>query len=242
MVVESPVPSSEAIERHPHLADARATGRLRVDMHTHTMWSGDSTTTPDEVREAVEAAALDVLCITDHHAIEGALRLDGEVPCRVIVGEEVRTHTGELIGLFLEERIPQGLTAIETARRIRDQGAIVYVPHPFDPMRCNIEEASLYELADGGLIDAVEVLNAKTSLKSLNAKARRFAEEFELASGAGSDAHVAEALGSAYVEIDDFADAASFLVALRSSTVIGHHSDPPRRWRPRIIPSIDPLS
>ncbi|MCP3934063.1 MAG: PHP domain-containing protein [Actinomycetia bacterium] len=242
MVVEPPRSSEEAIERHPHLAHARMADKLRVDMHTHTMWSGDSTTTPDEVREAIEGAALDVLCVTDHHTIEGALRLENVLPCRVVVGEEVRTHTGELIGLFLDERIPQGLAAAETAKRIRDQGAIVYVPHPFDPMRCNIEESSLYELAEAGLIDAVEVLNAKTSLESLNARARRFADEFDLAAGAGSDAHVAEALGSAYVEMDLFDDARSFLAALRSSAVIGHHSDPPRRWRPRIIPSIDPLS
>lgn len=235
-----PEPTEEAIALHPHLAEPRANGTVRVDMHTHTMWSGDSTTTPPEVHDAVVAAGLDVVCITDHHAVDGAKRLAAELPCRVVVGEEVRTHTGELIGLFLSERIPQGLTAAETAKRIKDQGGVVYVPHPFDPMRCNLAEASLYELAEAELIDAVEVLNAKTSLKSLNAKAADFAAEFGLARGAGSDAHVAEALGAAYVEMPDFVDANGFLGALRSGAVVGHHSDPPRRWRPRIIPSIEP--
>lgn len=235
-----PTPTASAIEMHPHLAEARPPGTVRVDMHTHTMWSGDSTTTPAEVLEAVNECGLDVLCITDHHAVDGAKRLAEELPCQVVVGEEVRTHTGEVIGLFLTERVPQGLTAVETARRIRDQGGIVYVPHPFDPMRCNLAEPSLYELAEQGLIDAVEVLNAKTSLRSLNAKAAAFAERYGLLAGAGSDAHVAEALGAAYVEMPRFVDAAGFVEALGAARVVGHHSDPPRRWRPRIIPSIEP--
>ena len=98
------------------------------------------------------------------------------LPCRVIVGEELRTAAGEIIGLFLADRIPNGLGHLETARAIRDQGGIVYIPHPFDPMRRNLAEPALYELAGAGLIDAVEVLNAKTSLPSLNRRAAEFAD------------------------------------------------------------------
>ncbi len=156
--------SPEAIARHPHLAEPIAAGRVRVDLHSHTMWSGDSTTTPDELVGAVEASGIDVLCITDHHAIAGAVELRSILPCRVVVGEELRTAAGEIIGLFLSERIPNGLGHVETAQAIRDQGAIVYVPHPFDPMRRNLAEPALYELAEAGLLDAVEVINAKTSL------------------------------------------------------------------------------
>src|SRR4051812_14575320 len=113
-------PSADAVARHPHLADPRSPGAVRVDCHVHTMWSGDSTTTDDELVDAVTATGIDVLCVTDHHAIEGARRLREVLPCRVIIGEEVRTTQGEIIGLFLEARVPFGLTPVDTAARIRE--------------------------------------------------------------------------------------------------------------------------
>jgi len=202
------------------------------------MWSGDSTTTPDELATAVDEAGLDVVCITDHSTIEGALALRSSLGCRVVIGQEQRTPSGELIGLFLSERIPPGLrSARDTALAIRDQGGLVYVPHPFDPLRHHLEEAVFEDLAEGGLVDAVEVRNGKTSLEHLNEKAARAAERFGLPGGAGSDAHVPEGVGSVYVEVDDFNDGPSFLRALRSGKVVGHHFDGPRRFRPRVVPS-----
>jgi len=114
----------------------------------------------------------------------------------------------------------------------------VYIPHPFDPMRRNMSEAALYELADADLIDAVEVLNAKTSLASLNRRAAEFAAEFGIVGGAGSDGHVPDALGAAYVEMADFDTPLEFLASLASADVIGHHWDEPRPWTPRIVPSV----
>ena len=146
-------------------------GWVRVDMHSHTMWSGDSTTTPDEIAAAVVESGIDVLCITDHNAIKGAVELVDRLSCRVIVGEELRTHAGEIIGLFLDERIPVGVQPDEAARAIRAQGGIVYIPHPFDPMRRNLSESALDALIADGLVDAIEVINAKTSLRSLNERA-----------------------------------------------------------------------
>lgn len=184
-------------------------------------------------------AGIDVLCITDHNAIAGARELRDRLPCRVIVGEELRTHAGEIIGLFLTERLPFGLSPMEAARRIRDQGGLVYIPHPFDPMRANLRETELRALAAEGLIDAMEALNAKTSLGHLNQRAADVAAELGVAAGAGSDAHVAEAIGSAYLEMPDFDDddPRSFLDAMRAGRVMGHHYDRPRTWRPRIVPS-----
>ncbi len=201
------------------------------------MWSGDSTTTPDEVHDAVVESGLDVLCITDHNAIRGAQELAEQLPCRVIVGEELRTHAGEIIGLFLSDRIPFGTSPREAAMAIRAQGGVVYVPHPFDPMRRNLAEPALLELAEAGFIDAVEVFNAKTSLRHLNDRAADFAAKFDLAAGAGSDAHVPLALGSAYVEMPDFDGPADFLRSLRQGRVVGHHWDEHRPWRPRVLPS-----
>lgn len=231
-------PSSEAVARHPHLAAPQPDGRLRVDLHTHTMWSGDSTTTPDEFAAAIDASGLDVVCITDHNAIAGAVELRDRLACRVIVGEELRTAAGEVIGLFLSQRLPMGISHLDAAKAIRDQGGVVYIPHPFDPLRRNLTESALYELAEADLIDAVEVLNAKTSLSSLNRRAAEFAAEFGIVAGAGSDGHVPDALGAAYVEMDDFTTPMEFLASLANSTVIGHHWDEPRPWSPRIVPSV----
>jgi predicted metal-dependent phosphoesterase TrpH len=233
-----PAPLPDAIARHPHLAAPVPPGWVRVDLHSHTMWSGDSTTTPDEVEAAVVASGLDVLCITDHNAIRGAVELAERLPCRVIVGEELRTHAGEIIGLFLSERVPMGVPPAEAAQVIRAQGGVVYVPHPFDPMRRNMAEPALYELAGAGLLDAIEVINAKTSLRSLNERAAQFAAEFDLAAGAGSDAHVPNALGAAYVEMPDFDGPQDFLAKLRLARPVGHHWDEHRPWSPRILPSV----
>ena len=211
---------------------------MRVDLHSHTMWSGDSTTTPDEVHAAVVETGLDVLCITDHNAVRGAGELAKLLPCRVVVGEELTTHAGEIIGLFLTDRIAPGTPPANAAKAIRDQGGVVYIPHPFDPMRRNMAEPALYALARAGLVDAVEVLNAKTSLHSLNQRAATFAAEFDLAAGAGSDAHVPLALGSAYVEMPDFDSPVDFVAKLREGRIVGHHWDEHRPWKPRIVPSL----
>lgn len=230
-----------AADRHPHLAEPLPPGWVRVDMHMHTMWSGDATTTPEELVEAVTESGIDVLCVTDHSTINGGRALTGELPCRVVVGEEVRTASGELIGLFLTERIPPGLPAADVARAVRDQGGVVYVPHPFDPMRHCLAEPVLDDLADAGLLDAVEAFNAKVALTSLNERAAVFARQRGLLAGAGSDAHEPSAIGAAYVEMPDFDGPASFLAALAEARVVGHHYDAPRRWRPRIVPSTKAL-
>jgi len=201
------------------------------------MWSGDATTTPDELEEAVVAAGIDVLCITDHGTINGAVELAARLPCRVIVGQEVRTGAGEVIGLFLTERLPAGLSAHQAATRIRQQGGLVYIPHPYDPMRSCLAEPELLALIDAGLVDAVEVFNAKTSLSSLNRRAAELAAAHGLAAGAGSDAHVPEAIGAAYLQVPDFDGPVELLAAMGVGRVIGHHFDPPRVWRPRIVPS-----
>jgi predicted metal-dependent phosphoesterase TrpH len=201
------------------------------------MWSGDSTTTPEELERAVVEAGLDVVCITDHNAVRGAQELAGRLPCRVVVGEELRTHAGELIGLFLSERVPFGISPREAAERIRAQGGVVYVPHPFDPMRRNLATAALEDLAGAGLVDGIEVWNAKTSLRSLQEQAADFAASHGLLTGAGSDAHVPDALGAAFVEMPDFDCPREFLDALARAEVVGHHWDRPRPWTPRIVPS-----
>jgi predicted metal-dependent phosphoesterase TrpH len=218
---------------------------MRIDGHTHTMWSGDATTTPDELIAAMPSSGVDVLCITDHNAVDGALRFarSGELGgVRVIVGEEIKTSVGEVIGLFLTSRVPFGLKPHEAVAAIRDQGGLVYVPHPFDAMRHCLKEDALIGLARDGGLDIVETLNAKTSLPSCNARAAAFAQEYDLAAAGGSDAHVPAAFGAAWTDVDDDADLSTpegFLAALRAPTAMvgGSFFDPPRKWQPRIVPS-----
>ncbi|HEY7628032.1 MAG TPA: CehA/McbA family metallohydrolase [Ilumatobacteraceae bacterium] len=233
-----PAPRPAAVERHPHLAGELPRGWVRVDMHSHTMWSGDSTTTPEELATAITESGIDVLCITDHNATKGARELVDRLPCRVIVGEELRTSAGEVIGLFLTEHIPAGTEPRAAAAAIRDQGGLVYIPHPFDPMRRNISAKALDSLLDAGLVDAIEVINAKTSLRSLNERAAAIAARYDVAAGAGSDGHVPDALGAAYVEMPDFDGPDDFLAKLRLGRVVGHHWDEPRPWSSRVLPSI----
>lgn len=218
---------------------------MRIDGHSHTMWSGDASTTPDELIAALPGSGVSVLCITDHNSIDGALRLaeSGELGgVRVIVGEEIKTTVGEVIGLFLTERVPFGLKPAEAVAAIKSQDGLVYVPHPFDSMRHCLNQDALVGLARDGALDIIETLNAKTSLASCNARAAAFAQEWGLAKAGGSDAHVPDAFGAAWTEVDDDSDVSTpegFLAALRrpSATVGGAFFDPPRRWAPRIVPS-----
>lgn len=222
---------------HPHLQSTRTPATVRVDCHTHTCFSGDAVTTIEEYAARVSMLDVDVVCVTDHHSIRGALELlDLGLTARIVVGEEIRTHEGELIGLFLTERIPPGLPLEETVAHIRAQGGITYVPHPFDPARRPLRADALRDACARGWIDAVEVFNAKTANPDDNAAARALADEFALPAGAGSDAHDAAALGAAYVEMPDFDGPKTFLASLRAAQVVGHHFDPPRVWKARVIP------
>lgn len=226
-----------ARERHRHLSVPAAPGRVRVDCHLHTMYSGDAVTTLDELALAVDAAGLDVVFITDHNAVAGAhAAIERDIGCRVVVGEEIRTGAGEIIGLFLEERVPHGIDVADAVARVRAQGGVVYVPHPFDPLRHALKEPVLRALCAAGDVDVVEVFNAKVGLDHLNAQAADLAAEFGLQGGAGSDAHDATAVGAAYLEMAAFDGPEEFLSGLTDAMVVGHRYDRPRDFVPRIIP------
>lgn len=213
--------------------DGLPDGWVRVDCQLHTVWSGDASTTLDQLAERVAALGLDVVCITDHHTLEGARRaVERGIGARVIVGEEIRTRVGELIGLFLTERVPYVLPADEVVVRIRDQGGLVYAPHPLDRLRRGIGQRWLDELAGSGSIDVVEVFNAKVRDPLDNERAAEAAVRHGLPGGAGSDAHDPAGLGAAYLEMPDFDGPVGFLAGLRSARVVGAFRDHAPRYRP----------
>ena len=136
--------------------------------------------------------------MTDHNEVSGALEARAkaaEYGVKVIVGEEVKTATqGEVIGLFLEEKIPRGLTLEETIAEIRRQGGLVYVPHPFDRMHSVPDYEHLLAVVED--VDAIEVFNPRIAIPAFNEEAVRFAAKYRIVGGAGSDSHVAQGLGS----------------------------------------------
>jgi len=194
-------------------------GRLRVEMHCHTRASKDSLNPYDGILPAMDAAGIDRLIVTDHDRVDGALRMHSLAPDRIIVGEEVRTKEGpDLIGIFLTELIPRYTPMRETCERIRAQGGIVYVPHPFDTRR-----RGGGELLDGiaDLVDVVEAHNARTFKPEVNQQGEAWGREHGKLLGAGSDAHTLGEIGTAYVEVPPFEpDRDSFLAALASATLV----------------------
>jgi predicted metal-dependent phosphoesterase TrpH len=198
--------------------------RVRVDMHTHCEASPDSRTPVAEQVRGVRAARIDIVCATDHNTIDGALRLrelaDG---FRVVIGEEVSSRDGEIIGLFLDHAVPRDLSGEETMARIHDQGGVVVVPHPFSiNRRYHMRRASLDRLRPH--IDALEVFNAREAVFLNNRSAAAYAKEHHILGTAGSDAHRAAEIGRAFVEMPDFTGRDDFLNALKEGVPQGRLS------------------
>lgn len=206
---------------------------IRIDLHTHSRYSKDSHSSIDDIIRAVPAAGLHGIALTDHDEFAGTMELKDRAPFVVIPGEEIKTSSGEIIGLFLSEWIPPGMTPTETIDAIRDQGGVVYVPHPFDGIRHGrISECGLDAIADK--VDVLEVFNARCALPRFNKKAQLYASRRGILAGAGSDAHTCPEYGAAYIEMPRFDDANSFREGLRSGVWHGRLSSPLVHLRTRI--------
>jgi glycosyltransferase involved in cell wall biosynthesis len=195
-------------------------GHIHVDLHMHTDHSHDCATPVEVLLESAKAAGLGAIAITDHNEISGALaaaeRANG---IKVIVSEEVKTaDQGEVIGLFIKEKIERGMTLEETIAEIRRQGGLVYVPHPFDRMHAVPDYEHMLDIVEQ--IDAIEVFNPRVAISSFNEEAARFAAKYRIVAGAGSDSHVAQGLGSVKIRMRDFDGPEEFLESLREADII----------------------
>jgi predicted metal-dependent phosphoesterase TrpH len=208
-------------------------GWVRVDCHLHMVASGDAVLTLEQLAGRAEQAGLDVVCITDHNVTSAAVAAaERDLGVRVIVGEEIRTPDGDVIGLFLTERVPYVLPVAEVVARIRAQGGLVYAPHPFDLVRSSLGRV-LPGLCAEGAVDIVEAFNAKIADQALNDRAAELAAAYDLPGGAGSDAHDAPGVGAAYLEMPDFDGPAAFLAALAEARITGEYRPhAPRYPRP----------
>ncbi len=199
------------------LADRELIG---VDLHMHTNHSHDCATPVEKLLETAKAQGLGAIAITDHNEISGALeareKADG---IKIIVAEEVKTaDQGEVIGLFIEEKIPRGLTLEETIAEIKRQGGLVYVPHPFDRMHSVPDYEHLLKVVED--VDAIEVFNPRVAFSAFNEEAATFARKYRIVAGAGSDSHVAQGLGSVKIMMRDFDGPEEFLESLRDADII----------------------
>ena len=204
---------------------------VKGDFHTHTRHSGDCDTPTETVVRSCAEAGLKWVAVTDHNSIAGALEAH-EIASRIypdlriIVGEEVKSSAGDIIGLFLQEEIPKGLSPMDTVKRIQDQGGLVSIPHPFDRIRRGpLPKWALEDVAPHA--DFVETLNARTILASDLARCRELAEWAFLTPLGVSDSHTPGEFGAAYTEMEDFdGTPGSLIQAVRAGRVVGHRSSP----------------
>jgi predicted metal-dependent phosphoesterase TrpH len=170
---------------------------------------------------------LSCIAVTDHNTTAGGREIKAMAPpeLKVIVAEEVKTPFGEITGLFLKEDIPAGLSPEETCKRIKDQGGLVSIPHPYDRIRRSVLDEEVLE-AIKPYIDIVEVFNSRTPVLSDSTKALNFAKEHDFLAGAGSDAHCTWELGHVYIEMEPFDDIEGFKDSLRHAQIHGRRSSP----------------
>ena len=197
---------------------------LKADLHVHTRYSPDSISSPEQIVQRCIATGINCLAITDHNSISGALETKRIAPFKVIIGEEILTNQGEIIGYFLTAEIPPHLSPEETVRRIKAQGGLVCIPHPCDTLRpqSRLQRRALERIMPH--VDLLEVFNSRTLLLRDAACARQLAEKHGLPGTAGSDAHVVQEVGRSFIEIPEFNDAEQFRKALAQGRITGNRT------------------
>ena len=199
---------------------------LKADLHVHSQYSPDSTTSLDSIINHCLMNKINCIALTDHNTIAGAIKLKTIAPFFVIVGEEIMTDSGEIMGLFLSEEIPPNLSAEETISKIKMQGGLVCIPHPFDTYfrPSAIKRDVLHSILKS--VDIIEVLNSHTVIGPEPSKLRRWANNQGLLVSAGSDAHIANEIGNAYIEMPEFTSIDEFVKSLSQGIIKGRKSSP----------------
>lgn len=192
----------------------------------HTCYSPDSLTSPERVAARCRAVGLDCIAVTDHNTILGARALREQASLQVIVGEEVRTTGGDIVGLFLQEEVPQGLDVLQAARCVRAQGGLVLIPHPFDTVRNSVLTAEALE-AVLPYTDLIETFNARNTFRRSDERASALAVQRGIPGCAVSDAHTLRELGRTYVRMPGFDGTPEGLIrSLGNGTVMRRRSSP----------------
>ncbi len=191
--------------------------QYKVDLHTHSIISPDGGIRAEQYEKLLEQGVLDCIAITDHNETRFARVLQEKFEEKIIVGEEITTTDGEMIGLFLEKVIPSGLTAKQTAAAIHEQGGLVLIPHPFEIFRKGIQRSVLEKIAEE--IDIMEVFNGRGRFRGKSTEAESFANEFHLTKAASSDAHGYKGIGKTFSVVNKIPDRNSLKQLLQEGTV-----------------------
>jgi predicted metal-dependent phosphoesterase TrpH len=198
---------------------------VKAEFHCHSRYSKDSLVPVDKLRAECLNKGIQRLVVTDHNNIAGALNAHDLDPVLFIIGEEIMTTDGELLGIFVKEPIPGGLPPEETIEVLRSQGAFISVAHPFDTMRSgHWERDNLMKILPQ--IDAIEVFNSRCIDRQANKIAHEFAQEHQLLVTVGSDSHTLKEVGTSTLRLPLFEDVDSLREALKSAELSTRMSSP----------------
>lgn len=198
---------------------------LKADFHIHSKYSMDCQSEPEAIIKRCQDIGINCIAITDHDAVQGGIETAKMAPFKVIVGEEILTPVGEIMGLFLKERIPSGISPEKAIAAIKEQGGLVNIPHPFDLLRgIRLSGGEMERIA--AEIDCIEVFNARCRMAAYNKKALDFAIGHDLPGIGGSDAHSPAEIGNVIVELPEFETPQEFLESLRAAKINGQKSSP----------------
>ena len=189
--------------------------KYKVDLHTHSIISHDGGLRAKDYTKIIQEKRVDFVAITDHNEIKFARMMQQQLGEHIIIGEEIGTTEGEIIGLFLEQVVPGGLTPEKTVQEIKAQNGLVYIPHPFETFRKGLKRDALERIAND--IDIVEVFNGRGKWRGKNDLAQAFATEKNLAMASSSDAHCFLGIGKTFSEIDDVPVQRHFMKILRNA-------------------------
>ncbi|HLG12350.1 MAG TPA: PHP domain-containing protein [Dehalococcoidia bacterium] len=209
--------------------------KLRADFHSHSNYSRDSVIGPQAFVDNCVRKGVNCIAVTDHNEIEGAFVIEklarerAEGKLKVVIGEEVKTTEGEIIGLFLKELVQRGMSPEDTIDAIHEQGGLAVIPHPYDIFRRSVLTDEAIERVKTR-VDAIEGFNCRNILARHDQKARDTAAGVDKPITLGTDSHSPWELGSASLEIDDFETPEEMLRSLRGGRIVGHRSLPMVHW------------
>lgn len=196
--------------------------KYKLDLHSHSIISHDGGITKDGYKTLLDKGIIDCIAITDHNETSLAQALQKDFGERIIVGEEIATMEGEIIGLFLQEKIPSGKSGEETIKHIQEQGGIVYIPHPFETNRQGMQNETLEKLSQ--FIAIMEVCNGRGFLRGKPNDALAFAASHKLAMAASSDAHSAMGAGTAYSVVSSMPTRETLVTLLQNGTLVTRYA------------------
>ncbi len=196
--------------------------QYKIDLHSHSIISYDGGLTAKQYTKLLDLGILDCIAITDHDETSFARIMHDQLGGKIIVGEEIMTTDGEIIGLFLQKTIPKGMSAIETVEAIHEQDGIVYIPHLFETLRKGLKLQTLEIIKE--FIDIIEVFNGRSRFREKSQEAQSFADSVQIATASSSDAHCYKGAGTSFSIVKEIPERNSMIRLLKSGELQKKHA------------------